>query len=304
MKKSKPNILTSKRSFASGIDTYFSKRTNALKRHINDAEQYYGVEAIHDLRVEIKRIRALYNLIHAVAPSFNAEQHIEKSRKLFKKAGMLRDVDIQQNIIREGHKTYDLSEYLNYLKKQELVLRPEFSTACHSFRTQSLKSSHDAVMKTIAKLSHEQLQTKIEKYADTVLKKIKALLLRKTKRSQSLHDIRKLTKVARYTLDVWKLGMGSSLPVEKTLKELKSAANALGEWRDIGIARESLASYLEHDAPTTLFSRQDYTKYLRMLGFREETLLAKYRKSTPSLSAAINAFEKNKKRVTNYKRRG
>lgn len=306
MKKSKPNTSTSKASqsaFAAGIEKYLVKRTSALKKNIEAAERYYGVDAIHDLRVEIKRIRALYHLIHAIVPSFSVERHTQSMRKLFKKAGMLRDIDIQQEIVRQGHEKYELSEYLNYLKKQELLLRPEFVMACHSFRTQTLKSNRITVMKAIAKLSQDQLQIKIGKYADSTLKKIKTLSQRKTQSSQCLHDIRKLTKVARYSLDLWKLGVGSSTQIEKVLKELKSTATLLGEWRDTGIAHESLRSYMEHDALKTLFSPKGYTKFLQLLELREENLLSKYRRSNRTFTAAITGFTINKKRSVNSKRR-
>lgn len=306
MKKSKPNISTSKASkiaFAAAIEKYLDKRTRTLKKNIEAAERYYGIDAIHDLRVEIKRIRALYHLIHAVVPSFNAERHTLSMRKLFKKAGMLRDIDIQQEIVRRGHEKFDLSEYLNYLKKQELLLRPELVLACRDLHMQTLKSNRTTVLKAIAKLSQDQLQAKIGTYADSTLKKIKKLSQRKTQSSQCLHDIRKLTKVARYTLDVWKLGVGTSVQIEKALKELKSAATLLGEWRDTVIASESLQSYLEHDAPKTVFSPGGYTKFLQLLELREENLLARYYRSSRALSGVTTKFDINRKRTAYSKRR-
>jgi hypothetical protein len=77
----------------------------------------------------------------------------------------------------------------------------------------------------------------------------------------------------------------------------------LGEWRDVGIVDKSLRSYLEHDAPSTLFSPDGYPKFIRLLELREETLLARYRKSNRTLSHVINELL-SKKRKAISKRRG
>ena len=65
---------------------------------LENVKKTYQIEDVHQLRVNTKRIDAIYQLIeNATALSFNAESHLKPIKGIFKLAGKLREGQV--NII-------------------------------------------------------------------------------------------------------------------------------------------------------------------------------------------------------------
>lgn len=262
--------------FTKLVREYADKRITSLTQNIDRSRRYFAVEGIHDLRVDIKKLRALYDLVKVIAPTFNAEKHRRPLRKLFKKAGQLRDIDIQQALVLRAMKSCDLSEFYNRLKGQELLLRPGLVEACDDFDSSALQSAVTAMEAALAKHTTRVIAGRIERDIERVLGRIKILTAKKNQTRHSLHEIRKLVKRARYTLDVWKPAFKSKQSVKRITTHLKSVADTLGEWHDTEVLIESMSSYLEHDAPEILFDKSAYNRFLKQLQQRSKLRLQQY----------------------------
>ena len=87
IKRSRSITKKANQTFAKSVERYAAKRAASLTNTIDRSTRYFAIEGIHDLRVEIKRIRALLELMKAILPSFKIEHELKAIRPLFKKQG-------------------------------------------------------------------------------------------------------------------------------------------------------------------------------------------------------------------------
>lgn len=248
MKKSSPSISTSKRSRKITADKllgYFDARRTAFLTAIAAAKQYYAVEGVHQLRVEVKRLRAFYKLIERIAPSFASKPNAGSLRELYRAAGTLRDIDIFQAITVAQLDRLDLREYYNHLKSVELEKRQKFAAVASGFSESTLTGSRTKLRAALAAADDDKIRQRIDKR----LLKLAAKLTKTIERNQSDHDglhaVRKLSKTLRYTLDVWILCNVKTPASGTAALRLKQTYNALGEWHDHVVALESLKRCLK-----------------------------------------------------------
>ena len=242
-------------------------------------ERYFAVEGIHDLRVEIKKIRALFRFIEQLKPSFESGPLLDKMRQLFRTAGKMRDIDIQQGIIQKEITRLDVSELINYLKHQELKGRPKLEKLCDDFDNHILMGNLKRMRAAMGNVSAAELQAPmrsiLEKHAHDLIK-----VANKTRpTNDDLHTIRKSSKSLRYELDIWQHCYGGSPKITSLRNKLTTIFDHLGEWRDNMLTLSTLDSFLKNDAPPQLFDRTSYIKMRQKLRTQGQNLLKEYRKA-------------------------
>ena len=84
------------------LGEYYKSQEQKIRQNFHLAVSTFDVESIHELRVEIKRLRAFFHLIGHINPVFHPEQDLQKILGLFKSAGKIRDIHVQQNMAREN----------------------------------------------------------------------------------------------------------------------------------------------------------------------------------------------------------
>ncbi|WP_187696208.1 CHAD domain-containing protein, partial [Xanthovirga aplysinae] len=81
---------------------YYQLQNQKLQENLTKVKENFDEEALHDLRVSIKKIKALYELMDCL---LEKEYFISKKflpyKNLFKAAGKLRDIHVQQGLIRK-----------------------------------------------------------------------------------------------------------------------------------------------------------------------------------------------------------
>jgi CHAD domain-containing protein len=283
MKKSSPSTSTSKRSrkvTAEKLLGYFDARRTAFLSALAAARQHYAVEGVHQLRVEVKRLRAFYKLIERTAPTFAAKPNAGSLRELYRAAGTLRDIDIFQAIAVERLDRLDLREYFNHLKSVEMEKRQKFNAVVGGFSESSLTGSRTKLRAALAASSDDQVRQRIHKRLLKLSAKLTKTLERKQQDHDGLHAVRKLSKTLRYTLDVWILCSGKSPAAGTAAIRLKQTYSALGEWHDHVVALESLKRYLKDRSSRKLTDPGAYATF--------RTILQK------EIDKQITAFERGK----------
>ncbi len=294
MKKLNPKIWISKSARRGSLDgavRYFAARRTELVRNMRNARTYYSVEAIHELRVEVKRIRALLQLVAQIDPEFEAVDLNRELKHVFKTAGRLRDLDIQQEIVGRALRHENLSEYFNYLKLLENALRPGLTEACKAFPDSLLAELLDRLQAAVRRLDRNESLDKSSEYLNSQLNELARLCHRKHPSVDQLHRIRKLAKTARYTLEIWSACYGKSARANSLTARLKSLHTSLGEWHDVKVTRDAVSGFLKQEAGLSLFDAAAYTRFQAGLKHREEQLLRRYQDAAAKLAASARAEE-------------
>ncbi len=272
--------------------SYFDERRDKLRRAIDLARRYYAVEGIHDLRVEIKRLRVFYEVAFHVSSHFRASAHRQELKKLFRTAGCLRDIDIEQSLVGPALPNYTVDEYFVRLKRRELKHRPAFLQASLEFLYLTLAQVRRELQRHLSEVSAQQLRLAIASTISTSASELKELGARSRQTAETLHELRKRAKALRYRLDIEKLCSGSKETTAKSTAQLKALYDCLGAWRDLKLTQNNLRRFRRKNAQLTFFDSSAYSRFTRELGKHLASQLDSFRLAWAELSPGLDQLTK------------
>jgi len=225
---------------------YYRSQTQRLHDHFMLAVTSCDPDGIHDLRVDIKQLKAFFTLIKRIAPTFRAKKNLRKIRKLFQAAAEIRDVQVQQELTSAWIKQYglDLSAYANSLKQKELPARKRFTKFAKSFDlTKKVAKNEKKIARALQNLADEDAAAKTGERVERLLAKILKFGRENKLQPDHLHKLRILTKKARYTIEVARQCFPESGYREEFSEKLRGVHQVLGKWHDHVIALEHVEAF-------------------------------------------------------------
>jgi hypothetical protein len=190
------------------IGKFYKKRVRNISEILESNADDFTEEAVHKLRVEIKKIKAAFALISSIKKNFHKKKYFHPFKILFDKAGRLRTIQID--------------------KKYVPILEDSETDACHQlYRTigKELKKRSIAYQKgDILKIAKSISKGDIRKYVSGEEKKLNKLFKTKSFNEAELHIVRKRLK-SFYLLTKKNIS-------ERTAHELKDFLQLLGDWHD------------------------------------------------------------------------
>ncbi len=246
----------------------FQKRVKKVKR---DATP----DAVHNLRVTIRRLRAIVSLFSELFPRIKTKSFSREMKKLMQPFGNLRDLHIQYDLLTvdfSSRRTF-LSPYLEALSEKIKV--GEDALANH---IRALKFSSTAqLVEEILSLKKIRLPHKkaIQRIADTgcyypvsrsILQKYLMNcfaylpLVRKEENEREFHRLRVAVKKLRYLAEILQPLLAEDLP-EDELNYLQSLQTVMGETHDRDVVYNSVQEYFAETDPNVL-KRTAYRRWL------------------------------------------
>lgn len=196
----------------------FAKRTNA--------------EAIHQLRVEIKKINALLFLHNEVYRPVS-KKTIRPLRKLFKQAGVIRDAQVSAHLMRDQKSVPKL-----FFSEQRKIVAAE----ANKLREMMNKHADEIMLTNVA--TWQQLRPihfrDIARVIRKLQKKITTYFRPRIKLKQ-LHDVRKEIKRLVYICSTLKASDLTRLRFNPD--KYKKLEHLIGEWHDTQCAAELLSQH-------------------------------------------------------------
>jgi len=202
------------------ITSYTKRRLRNLKRLLHSYRSLESPEILHQIRIEIKKIKAVLRLIHFNRKSFRNHKAYLPFRALFRACGEIRDPFVMQSLIDKfkginppivvdqclnSNFNNHLSTYIRTIKKSETKILP---------KTEKIKSS---TYKDFLKKNKMELEN----------------LLYPTFLQGDLHEIRKLIKEIYYLTSI-----------RSKRKDINSffvaSSDLIGNWRDKRIVIQKL----------------------------------------------------------------
>ncbi len=249
------------------LGEYFKSQEQKIRQNFLLAVSTFDVEGIHELRVEIKRLRAFFHLIGHINPVFLAEQDLQKILSLFKSAGKIRDIHVQQNLARDSISSLDLemSEYLNFLKEKEIRARKQFSKAGKIFDFNFFKKNWTRMRNVLIYISGEYIQYKSEERFNGLINELFAFKSHSDLIEKDYHAIRILSKETRYTLDILQKCYPDKNSLQNVNDALREMHQALGKWHDYDIGLQFLNSFEKDFGDLVYFDKNSYVTYEKYL---------------------------------------
>lgn len=210
---------------AGKIRSQYKKYLEAISKAFS-GEHNTSEEAVHDLRVNLKRVDALIDLLKDIGTKVPRGK-LKSFKTLFRVSGRLRAVQVEFDVI-DKYFTNDSfnTNYLHQLHEVKAKRLHAYTRLLQSGVPRPLKEGMKLLKKKIAKLTKKD----IDKYLNAERKKVARRLARSIFREQEIHFIRKDMK--RYFLNL-KAAEYESPRIERMLE-------LLGEWHDHQVAYDNL----------------------------------------------------------------
>lgn len=252
---------------------YYQTLAASIQAHFARAAAYRDPDALHEMRVGIKQLRAFFRVVECLAPAaFPAKKYLRPIRKLFKVSGALRDAQVQQELTRVWAKEMGifLSEYYNELKRKEICAGAAFSTFAEHFDMEDeLRLTRERLLRAIIPLTEEQALQSVRSRLEHQLQELRAYEQRDLLEECCLHPLRILAKETRYTLAIATRCVPDLNNYGDLDGMLRSIHQALGKWHDSQVAKEHLDDF--HETHANASSLTDEHAYdLLLLKIRDE----------------------------------
>jgi CHAD domain-containing protein len=205
------------------------------------------MEAIHKMRTTTKRLRGLFQLIEYLSTTkFKAKKQLRRIRILFKYAGRIREVQIEQMVVWEFEKKLNenYSEYLEYLLRKEHIEIARFLKHLPEIDRRESILNHEEILATIESINPEKLQKKANKFINLKTKALKDLI-NKPASNKTIHSSRTILKQLYYLYNVLTEISGQKDILNLPEGKIRELEQKIGRWHDLVNTPNYLNAFLK-----------------------------------------------------------
>lgn len=213
------------------LKKYLNSRKVTIDFLLAKPKRNFTPGTFHKLRIELKKLNAFLNLINFCSKDFRKKKTFHPFRQIFKQAGKVRELQLQEAMLKKYFPDNSISEYKAILKKSRLEETRIFFSMFGPKLFTRLKNKFIEIESFLPKIKTKQATG----YLESETEKIRNLINRSPLQNEQLHELRKRLK----TLD----NNRSSLSIEEN-KALNSKKNTLprllGDWHDLQVMIDHL----------------------------------------------------------------
>ncbi|MFP4470552.1 MAG: CHAD domain-containing protein [Bacteroidales bacterium] len=254
---------------------FLETQLQLFKGHFLVTQASMDEDAIHQMRVAIKRIRTIQKLKkHINFPTIIDEQQYAAIRQIFSVSGMLRDLQIQTGLLKNYRKElkFSFDDLQDHLNQKEHQLVDQLNRTIQEIDFERFNELPDPE----ASINDLDKKADLEKQSLDFLKKkignIRRLILL-LDREEFVHDLRKQVKQLFFILQFLSTNFPESHFGDYRLKPLKDAGESLGDWNDRDVFLNMLNAFLEEKVGDYLFENAEYQILQYVLTDEKQKLL-------------------------------
>jgi len=244
---------------------YYSQHCSLFLENFNQALSGFDNEAVHDMRVAVKRLRAINLLLERLFPGkFDAVENEIKIRELFRISGRIRDTQVQQQLL-SGYISQTgatFSGYQLYLKKVEQKSIKKFNKClAETDAEEALRNMQKIASGLILASPDEAINLQIILFVSELMDSSRSMCQNQT-HDENLHEIRRKLKQCHYLLSLFDKDDQNLLLLNLTVKKLDKVSELLGDWHDQVVAIEMLKKFINQASEKDI---SGFHRYLRLM---------------------------------------
>jgi CHAD domain-containing protein len=218
----------------SALEKYFNQSLKQILAFFDRPDDRFSKKDFHDLRVNIKRIKALTALLEKLRKKFKQKSLLQPLQKLFDQAAKVRENEVQHDTIKTFPKTSITRKFSAELKDLAFVERKKFSKMLKPSLKAKLKKNAGKIIKEIRKADFSRMKNILLRRR----KKIEMTLAKDKLNPREVHETRKRIKKIFYLQDIFQPGTKGFIASDD-FQEL------LGKWHDGVILINGLKRFLK-----------------------------------------------------------
>jgi CHAD domain-containing protein len=217
------------------LKKYLKKRRVAINFLLEKPAQSYSPSTFHKLRIEIKKLDALFELLDFCSKNFKRRKNFKPFKLIFRQAGKVRELQVEEAMLKKYFPADFLAGYRANLKEVRLKERQIFFSMVNRKFTARLKKN----FRVITPFATEANKKKVNSYLENKRRKIKKLLGQSRLQPEHLHALRKELKTFLY------IRQGLNLKIRDNRFSKKDVLPGLvGEWHDCQVILMNLKNAL------------------------------------------------------------
>jgi len=216
------------------IQQYYSEHKSVFEENFNKALNNFDAEAIHKMRTSTKRLRALFRLIQFLSPGkFKAKKQLKKLRNLFRHAGKIREIQVEEMLVYELEEKLDQNfvEYSEYLLIREHREIARFLKSIPKLSDRKKILNDEYILKTIKSIKSESLSENAKKFLTKKILSIKKLNSKAVSIAR-IHRNRTLLKQIYYLYDILSNLTGQEKIMNVSKERMREIEQQIGRWHD------------------------------------------------------------------------
>jgi len=220
---------------------HYQEKQEAFHLCFKRALEKHSIEDIHQLRLSLKRLKALWSLMEFISPgSVNKKEYSLLILKLFKEAGDVRDTQVSLAVIGKSRALY-LKPFTEHLREAQSTANEKLLATMRVFDFKRLEKLNNKLLQEMNGLSAEIV---LQQSATYVLKKIRKVRELKDRfpHNRKLHKIRIHLKVVIEILKIMSK-LNAATRLGELTSNLRSIDKRIGKWHDNIILLTSLNDF-------------------------------------------------------------
>ena len=233
------------------IQTFFETNKGIVSQKILVKPGPDQEDAVHDMRVAVKKIRTVFRLIEYLAPGrFHQKQQMAKLRVLFRSAGLLRELEVSLGV----NESYEQLQTAFYRRVAQLLYRekqsaqPLYELERKAYREQSVIRAGKLLSEILSEMPESLLVEKTEALYRHRLDQMLAVMPA-TYDPELIHKARIHLKEAMYLMGLLQQGGYADRLPAGILEAAKAAAEVAGDWHDREVFYQWMQIQLRPAAP-------------------------------------------------------
>lgn len=210
---------------------YLKNRRDAINSILEKPKRLYATATFHKLRVEIKKLNAFFDLIKFCSKDFKQKKTFKPFKLIFNQAGKVRELQVEEAMLKKYFLDNLLTGYRNSLKKLRLQEQKDYFFIANKELASELKKKYRDIVPFIAHIDKK----KVKNYMKKKKNKIEKLLSQDTLETPQVHALRKRLKMFNYNTKSLNLDKQ-----EKSLANKDVLPELLGKWHDCQVVIKHL----------------------------------------------------------------
>ncbi len=248
-----------KTSIREGISDFFDKQDELFMAHLQLARESFDQEAIHQFRLNLKRIKALFQLTaFCTGDKLDPEALFQPLKKIFKPSGRVRDAQVLTDLVN----SYEAScrEDFTKISEQFLIIQlkftPKLKKRMQLFDHETLHDMKANLQSSISHIPDEKLTIRATGWISSRLAYLSDL--RKLINDPDIfHRFRAHLKDVFYMIDMLNEYTPINIQIKADIACLKEIARGIGTWHDHYILLNNLHRFLsDHKDKRLKINRQ------------------------------------------------
>ncbi len=220
----------------------YQKQTEIFRKYFRLSMERSGEEDIHQLRVSVKKLRALLSLIEKITGgSYNKKKHFALFKDFFLISGRVRETQINLDMLRRFGNKYITEHFRQYSEKNLSAFIYKMLRRLRFFDLSAFERLNSEMVKKTAGIKDDEIKKAAYHYLRELLVQIN-IMKTYIAGDEQLHDIRKKLRTSEEILTIVKNDNNPEM-TDKLKNQIKLIREQIGKWHDYDVFILSLKNY-------------------------------------------------------------